>query len=61
MDDDAREVLSVAGIARRFDADLLDLTLSDDDLVDHVPARGRARPGVGGVPPPPGRGRRQGR
>ena len=34
MDDDAREVLSVAGIARRFDADLLDHALSDDDLVD---------------------------
>ena len=34
MDDDAREVLSVAGIAHRFDADLLDLALSDDDIVD---------------------------
>ena len=34
MDDDAREVLSVAGIARRFDADLLDLALSDADVVD---------------------------
>ena len=34
MDDDAREVLSVAGIARRFDADLLDHALSDDDLAD---------------------------
>ena len=61
MDDDAREVLSVAGIARRFDADLLDLSLSDADVVDQCQRAVEARAGVGGVPPQPGRGRRPGR